>query len=115
MTPASTSAPIMTSNSIWTEPDCFSDDRSAAVELAAAGSGACSAFSCTASAELAVAGGGLIDEFTPDGSGQREAMTDRCVFVSGAFAARPFSMLAAFALVGGICCQGEMLVSCSAP
>src|SRR2546430_17642122 len=107
MTPASTSAPIMTSKSICTEPDCFSDDRSAAAEGATAGSGACSVFNRTASPELPVVGAGLTDELTPDGSGQREAMTDSCVFASGAFAAWPFSTLAAFAVVAGVRCQAE--------
>src|SRR6266478_8758790 len=113
MTPASTSPPIMTSNSIWTEPDCISDDRSTAAEVATAGSGACSVFNCTASPELSVAGAGLTDELTPDGSGQREAMTDSCVFASGAFAAWPFSTLAAFAVVAGVRWQADTLGCCS--
>src|SRR5712672_3102237 len=105
MTPASNSAPIMTSNSIWTEPDCFSDDRSSVAEVVTAGSGACSVFNCVVSLELPFAGGGLTDELTPDGSGQREAITDSCVFASGAFAAWPLSALAASVVVVGVRCQ----------
>src|SRR5260370_6227224 len=112
MTAGSTSAPIMTSNSIWTEPDCFSDDRSAVAEGVTAGSGACSVFNCEASSEFSVSGAGLTEELTPDGSGQREAMTDSCALASGAFAGWPISMLAVFAVVAGVRRQPEAFGCC---
>src|SRR5260370_7520285 len=90
--PASTSAPIITTNSIGSEPGCFSDDDPAAkVTAATAGGGAASEFDCPASSELLVVGAGLADELTPDGSGQREAMTDRALVPSPPFPACPSS------------------------
>src|SRR5437899_1859822 len=113
--PANDSAPIITMRSIWIEPDGFSDDRSAAarVTAATAGDGAALEFDCSVASELSVVGSGLADELTPDGSGQREATTDRCVFTSCALARWLFPTLAAFAAVAGFGGQGVTLVSCS--
>src|SRR5713226_2422449 len=115
MRPASASAPIITINSIWSEPDCLSDDESAAAKVTAAapGDGATSEFDCTGAPELPVASPGPADELTPDCSGQREATTDSCVFTSRAFAGWLFSTRAAFAVVAGLHCHGGTLVSCS--
>jgi hypothetical protein len=115
MTPARARAPIITINSIWSEPDCLSDAGSAAAKVTAptAGGGAAAEFDCRAGPELPVVGAGLADELTPDDSGQREVTTDGCVFASRAFAGWLFSTLAAFAVIAGLHCQVGTLVSCS--
>src|SRR5258708_1213915 len=115
MRPASASAPIITINSIWSEPDCLSDAGSAAAKVTAptAGGGAAAEFDCTGAPELPVVGAGLADELTPDSSGQREVTTDGCALASHAFAGWLFSTLAAFAVVAGLHCRAGTLVSCS--
>jgi hypothetical protein len=103
MIPASASAPAITINNIWIEPARLTDDESAAASGTAAttGGSAAAEFGCPFASESAVAGPATADELKPDGSGQREAISDGCVFVSREFAGWLFSMSAAFAGVRG--------------
>src|SRR5260370_20510422 len=132
ITPATASAPAMTISSIWIEPAWLCDDESAAASGAAATTEAGGAMTdacaapgsgCIFASELAVAGPALADELTPDDSGQRDAISDDCVFVSRAFVPWLSSWFAIFAaavygaaaaghcplagLVGSICACGR--------
>ena len=78
--PASASAPAMTLNSFGIEPERVCEDESAAASVTAATAGLAAGVESgwVLAARSSVAGGGAVVEFTPDGSGQRDATTDRC-------------------------------------
>ena len=82
MTATTDNAPTMTVSNFGIERDCLADDESAVAsvtaDLATAG------FGCTFAAELPVSGTGAVDVvaadvLTSEGSGQRDATTDRCM------------------------------------
>ena len=80
MMPASASAPVITANSIGSEPDWVCRAESAAVTGAAAtvADGAATAFEGWLAANWASSGDGLVAGLAAGRSGQREATTDAC-------------------------------------
>ena len=88
--PASASAPAMTLSSIGIEPERVCEDESAAASGDRGdGGGWLPALSSAGASAARLAVGRCAvrpTEFTPDGSGQRDATTDRCASASGALA-----------------------------
>ena len=82
MTVTTDKAPTITVSNFAIEPGCFADDESAAASVT---SGlAIGGFDCAVATALPVAGIGAadivaVDLLISEGSGQREATTDRCI------------------------------------